>query len=50
MKDENTCPQCGEPNIHPVELTDGRDFRRCFQCLWSWWTSRVSRSTEGEPT
>lgn len=38
--DENTCPTCKEPNVHPRNTTaDGMVFRRCPECSWSWFTS-----------
>lgn len=45
-----TCPQpeCQEPNVHARHTHEGREFRRCPACSWSWFT--VVRTTDGEVT
>lgn len=53
MKTEeaNVCPVCKEPNVHPQHTSpDGIRFRRCPECLHSWFMKITPATSDGETT
>lgn len=44
-EDTATCPECHQPNVHPMSTVGDRRHYRCGGCMWSWW-----RPTDREVT